>query len=234
MNTQRRCLYVLTFVLFAVMLGYGIAIPILPSDIESMGTGWVFIWGSAQLFAAVIWRFLFFSTVSTAQQREIASSIGSDLSSSLQLRQVATHAPNGPRMHAMSPPLQGCKAPERALLPQKTTDRRNLPTGDLRVLPHRVDLVAGFWPTASPGAELRSQLFRQEKRQPRQEPTGPGSYPPCNGLCICLVPLPRAVRIGRIQVEVRHPFQPASSYCLLSLGVSSRALMIRIKSPRSV
>jgi DHA1 family multidrug resistance protein-like MFS transporter len=39
MNTQRRNLYILTFVLFAVMLGYGIIIPLLPFYIESMGAG---------------------------------------------------------------------------------------------------------------------------------------------------------------------------------------------------
>jgi DHA1 family multidrug resistance protein-like MFS transporter len=39
MNTQRRNLYILTFVLFVVMLGYGIIIPILPFYIESMGAG---------------------------------------------------------------------------------------------------------------------------------------------------------------------------------------------------
>jgi DHA1 family multidrug resistance protein-like MFS transporter len=39
MNTQRRNLYILTFVLFVVMLGYGIAIPILPFYIESMDAG---------------------------------------------------------------------------------------------------------------------------------------------------------------------------------------------------
>ena len=39
MNTQRRNLYILTFVLFVVMLGYGIVIPILPFYIESMGAG---------------------------------------------------------------------------------------------------------------------------------------------------------------------------------------------------
>jgi hypothetical protein len=47
---------------------------------------WVFIWGSTLLFVAAIQRFLFCSTVSMAQQRETASSIGSDLSSSMQLR----------------------------------------------------------------------------------------------------------------------------------------------------
>jgi DHA1 family multidrug resistance protein-like MFS transporter len=39
MDTQRRNLYILTSVLFAVMLGYGIAIPIFPFYIESMGAG---------------------------------------------------------------------------------------------------------------------------------------------------------------------------------------------------
>jgi DHA1 family multidrug resistance protein-like MFS transporter len=39
MNTQRRNLYILTFVLFVVMLGYGIIIPIFPFYIESMGAG---------------------------------------------------------------------------------------------------------------------------------------------------------------------------------------------------
>ncbi|MBS1252908.1 MAG: Tetracycline resistance protein, class C [Anaerolineales bacterium] len=39
MNSQRRNLYILTFVLFVVMLGYGIIIPILPFYIESMGAG---------------------------------------------------------------------------------------------------------------------------------------------------------------------------------------------------
>ena len=39
MNTQRRNLYILTFVLFVVMLGYGIIIPIFPFYIESFGAG---------------------------------------------------------------------------------------------------------------------------------------------------------------------------------------------------
>jgi DHA1 family multidrug resistance protein-like MFS transporter len=39
MNTQRRNLTILTFVLFVVMLGYGIIIPIFPFYIESMGAG---------------------------------------------------------------------------------------------------------------------------------------------------------------------------------------------------
>ncbi|MCG8346957.1 MAG: MFS transporter [Chloroflexales bacterium] len=39
MNTQRRNLYILTFVLFVVMLGYGIIIPIFPFYIENMGAG---------------------------------------------------------------------------------------------------------------------------------------------------------------------------------------------------
>jgi len=39
MNTSKRNLYILTFVLFVVMLGYGIVIPILPFYIESMGAG---------------------------------------------------------------------------------------------------------------------------------------------------------------------------------------------------
>ena len=39
MNTSKRNLYILTFVLFVVMLGYGIIIPILPFYIESMGAG---------------------------------------------------------------------------------------------------------------------------------------------------------------------------------------------------
>ena len=39
MKTQRRNLYILTFVLFVVMLGYGIIIPIFPFYVESMGAG---------------------------------------------------------------------------------------------------------------------------------------------------------------------------------------------------
>jgi DHA1 family multidrug resistance protein-like MFS transporter len=39
MNASKRNLYILTFVLFVVMLGYGIIIPILPFYIESMGAG---------------------------------------------------------------------------------------------------------------------------------------------------------------------------------------------------
>ena len=39
MNTQRRNLYTLAFVLFVVMLGYGIIIPIFPFYIENMGAG---------------------------------------------------------------------------------------------------------------------------------------------------------------------------------------------------
>ncbi|MGW8250327.1 MAG: MFS transporter [Anaerolineales bacterium] len=39
MNASRRNLYILTFVLFVVMLGYGIIIPILPFYIENMGAG---------------------------------------------------------------------------------------------------------------------------------------------------------------------------------------------------
>ena len=39
MTTSKRNLYILTFVLFVVMLGYGIIIPILPFYIESMGAG---------------------------------------------------------------------------------------------------------------------------------------------------------------------------------------------------
>lgn len=39
MNPSRRSLYILTFILFVVMLGYGIVIPILPFYIDSMGAG---------------------------------------------------------------------------------------------------------------------------------------------------------------------------------------------------
>jgi DHA1 family multidrug resistance protein-like MFS transporter len=39
MNPSRRNLYILTFVLFVVMLGYGIVIPILPFYVEEMGAG---------------------------------------------------------------------------------------------------------------------------------------------------------------------------------------------------
>lgn len=39
MNASKRNLYILTFVLFVVMLGYGIVIPILPFYIENMGAG---------------------------------------------------------------------------------------------------------------------------------------------------------------------------------------------------
>ena len=39
MNVSKRNLYILTFVLFVVMLGYGIIIPILPFYIENMGAG---------------------------------------------------------------------------------------------------------------------------------------------------------------------------------------------------
>jgi DHA1 family multidrug resistance protein-like MFS transporter len=39
MNPQRRNLYILTFVLFVVMLGYGIVTPIFPFYIESMNAG---------------------------------------------------------------------------------------------------------------------------------------------------------------------------------------------------
>ncbi len=39
MNASKRNLYILTFVLFVVMLGYGIVVPILPFYIESMGAG---------------------------------------------------------------------------------------------------------------------------------------------------------------------------------------------------
>jgi MFS transporter, DHA1 family, multidrug resistance protein len=39
MNPPKRNLYLLTFVLFVVMLGYGIIIPIFPFYIESMGAG---------------------------------------------------------------------------------------------------------------------------------------------------------------------------------------------------
>ena len=39
MNESKRNLYILTFVLFVVMLGYGIIIPIFPFYIESMGAG---------------------------------------------------------------------------------------------------------------------------------------------------------------------------------------------------
>lgn len=39
MNASKRNLYILTFVLFVVMLGYGIIIPIFPFYIESMGAG---------------------------------------------------------------------------------------------------------------------------------------------------------------------------------------------------
>jgi len=38
-NPSRRNLYILTFVLFVVMLGYGIVIPILPFYVEDMGAG---------------------------------------------------------------------------------------------------------------------------------------------------------------------------------------------------
>lgn len=39
LNASKRNLYILTFVLFAVMLGYGIIIPILPFYIDKMGAG---------------------------------------------------------------------------------------------------------------------------------------------------------------------------------------------------
>ncbi len=39
MNASRRNLYLLTFVMFVVMLGYGIIIPIMPFYIENMGAG---------------------------------------------------------------------------------------------------------------------------------------------------------------------------------------------------
>jgi len=39
MNASKRNLYILTFVLFVVMLGYGIIIPIFPFYIEEMGAG---------------------------------------------------------------------------------------------------------------------------------------------------------------------------------------------------
>jgi len=39
MNPSKRNLYILTFALFVVVLGYGIIIPILPFYIESMGAG---------------------------------------------------------------------------------------------------------------------------------------------------------------------------------------------------
>jgi DHA1 family multidrug resistance protein-like MFS transporter len=39
MNPSKRNLYILTFVLFVVMLGYGIVIPILPFYTQSMGAG---------------------------------------------------------------------------------------------------------------------------------------------------------------------------------------------------
>lgn len=39
MEPQRRNLYILTFVMFVVMLGYGIIIPIFPFYIENMGAG---------------------------------------------------------------------------------------------------------------------------------------------------------------------------------------------------
>jgi DHA1 family multidrug resistance protein-like MFS transporter len=39
MNASKRNLYILTFVLFVVMLGYGIIIPILPFYVEDMGAG---------------------------------------------------------------------------------------------------------------------------------------------------------------------------------------------------
>jgi DHA1 family multidrug resistance protein-like MFS transporter len=39
MNASKRSLYILIFVLFVVMLGYGIVIPILPFYIENMGAG---------------------------------------------------------------------------------------------------------------------------------------------------------------------------------------------------
>lgn len=39
MNASKRDLYILTFVLFVVMLGYGIIMPIFPFYIESMGAG---------------------------------------------------------------------------------------------------------------------------------------------------------------------------------------------------
>ena len=39
MNASKRNLYILTFVLFVVMLGYGIIIPILPFYVDEMGAG---------------------------------------------------------------------------------------------------------------------------------------------------------------------------------------------------
>ena len=39
MNPSKRNLYILTFVLFVVMLGYGIVIPIFPFYIENLGAG---------------------------------------------------------------------------------------------------------------------------------------------------------------------------------------------------
>ena len=39
MNASKRNLYILTFVLFVVMLGYGVVIPIMPFYVEHMGAG---------------------------------------------------------------------------------------------------------------------------------------------------------------------------------------------------
>ena len=60
-------------------------------------------WGSHQMFLALIQRFQCFSTT----QRGTASNSDSGPSLSPTLWQVATHAPKGPRTHAMSPPWRG-------------------------------------------------------------------------------------------------------------------------------
>ncbi len=55
MNAQKRNLYILAFVLFVVMLGYGTIIPIFPFYIESMGGGGTELGLLAAFFITLRW-----------------------------------------------------------------------------------------------------------------------------------------------------------------------------------
>jgi hypothetical protein len=72
----------------------------------------------------------------------------------------------------MSPLLQGWKAAAIALVPQRMADRHNHPTRELKVLPYRVDLAAGFGPSAPPGVD---QYTGYQESQPNADDQVAGS-----------------------------------------------------------
>ena len=67
------------------------------------------------------------------QQRGIASSTGSDPSPPMRSHQVVTHAPEGPRTDAMSPPRQGSRL-AGVIMPQPTISASLLRVTFLRTL----------------------------------------------------------------------------------------------------